>query len=206
MPKCPRHPVHISRSILFSGFLTTKFKELGESIELASKEFDKEATLAHVANTKTQLTDIREVLDLERVQTNVTPVFSVPWSRNGRFLGRQKELASLAHCLKPNNAKQQSCVLHGMAGIGKTQTALEFCYAQKSLFSHIIWVPSETQAVLASAYAKIIRRIQGSSASRNTLIDPSGNVDASRQWLCESERNSDSQVFPRDVFDCGYSH
>ncbi|KAH6635890.1 hypothetical protein F5144DRAFT_546060 [Chaetomium tenue] len=165
-----------------------KFKELIQKLELASQDFGEEAKLAHVASTKAQLTNIREVLDLDKAPQAGPPfVFSAPWARNGKFLGREQELANLSRCLKPDSFKQQSCVLHGMAGVGKTQTALEFCYAQKSTFSYIIWLPSETQAVLAEGYSKIIRLIKGPEAGKSISIDPSADVDASRQWLCQSK-------------------
>ncbi|KAL7791167.1 hypothetical protein V8C43DRAFT_284409 [Trichoderma afarasin] len=178
--------VHITRSFIFTRSLTAKFKDLIEKIEIASRDFGEEAKLAHVVNTKTQLTGIREVLDLAKPQKDAASIFSVTWARNGKFLGREQELARLAQCLSPESAKQRSCVLHGMAGIGKTQTALEFCYAQKSTFPYIIWLPSETQAVLAEAFSIIIRLIKGSLVEKNSSIDPSADVDASRQWLCQN--------------------
>lgn len=194
MSKLLQHPVHFSRSFFFSGFLTAKFKDLIERIEIASRDFVEEAKLAHVVDTKFQLTDIREVLDIDKPQRYVASVLSVPWARNGKFLGREQELERLAQCLRPGGTMQRSCVLHGMAGIGKTQTALEFCYAQKSMFPYIIWLPSETEAVLAEAFSKIRQLTKGSSIEKETSIDTSSDVDASRQWLCQSRRHLSSFV------------
>ncbi|KAF4119669.1 TPR protein [Geosmithia morbida] len=37
------------------------------------------------------------------------------------------------------------CVLHGLPGIGKTNTAIEFAYRYRKHFTHIFWVSSDTE-------------------------------------------------------------
>ncbi|KAK0636139.1 hypothetical protein B0T17DRAFT_503618 [Bombardia bombarda] len=193
--------VHISRSFFFSGSLTIQFKNVIEEITSASRDFGEEAQLAHVVNTKSQLIDIREALDYQPLRQYATSLFSVPWARNDRFLGREQDLQALAQHLEPNDgSRQRSCVLHGMAGVGKTQAALEFCYRQKSTFSYIIWLPSQREAVLADMFSKITRLVRGPVSpgeNATTVVDSSPDVDASHLWLCQNTlRSLQSHVDP----------
>ena len=45
------------------------------------------------------------------------------------------------------------CVLHGLGGIGKTQTALEFTYLFRGEYDAIFWVVSEQDSSLISSFA-----------------------------------------------------
>jgi hypothetical protein len=83
-------------------------------------------------------------------------------------------------------------VLHGMAGIGKTQTALQYSYLHEAEYDLICWLKSETIVELRSSYARIACRIGAlSSASSNSSTgsgDPRLGVEATRTWL-EQTRN-----------------
>jgi DNA-binding SARP family transcriptional activator len=57
----------------------------------------------------------------------------VPFRRNPHFVGREVRLRQLAELLlpwpdEPTPTSPQVAILHGLGGIGKTQTAVEFCY------------------------------------------------------------------------------
>lgn len=180
---------------VYRGQLKANLEGAIEAIEQARREFDAEAQLAHVVNTKSQLDntnsqldDIQRVLsDCQHSQGSATSVFSVAWPQNGKFLGRTQELDQLVGFLEPSDVKQRSCVLHGIAGVGKTQTAMEFCYRYREIFPYIIWVPSEDEAVLANAYARISSLFRLQPSSKTEEADPSSDIDGSHQWLCQSK-------------------
>jgi tetratricopeptide (TPR) repeat protein len=75
------------------------------------------------------------------------PVFSgerrvdlTPFHRNKDFLGREKELEGVAKGLAESYGRV--CIT-GMAGIGKTQLALEYNYRHQREYGQILWVDAE---------------------------------------------------------------
>ena len=61
----------------------------------------------------------------------------LPYQRNQDFVGRTDELLQLAHLLGEGgvNGRMPMVALTGMGGLGKTQTAVEFCYRYGRYFS-----------------------------------------------------------------------
>ncbi|KAK3687876.1 hypothetical protein B0T22DRAFT_498147 [Podospora appendiculata] len=111
--------------------------------------------------------------------------FSVPWPRNCKFVGRKDELDRLESLLSPSDSQQRSCVLHGMAGVGKTQTALEFTYQVKSIFRHTFWIAAEDETTLAESYGEIARGLglsSGSDVGNLTFL-----IEMARSWLCQND-------------------
>jgi hypothetical protein len=174
--------VHLLRSFIFSGSLTASFQDAVEQIKQATKEFKAESQLAHIALT-VKFEQALPYIDI--CPKTAKSVFSVPWAPNARFYGRKRDLDELYHYLSPHNSEQKSCVLHGMAGVGKTQTALEFCYQKRETFPYIFWIPSGDEAQLAQAYSKITHLVGTSSWSTST--DLSSDIEEACQWLCRSK-------------------
>lgn len=120
------------------------------------------------------ITDIRSSLpELDRRPSAEFPIFSVPYSRNPRFVGRDEELQILSQQLrgKPGN-RLTSCVVHGLGGIGKTQLAIEYAYRARHEYDAIFWMRAETEFELANDYAAIAKRL--------CLTDPHSESDQSR--------------------------
>lgn len=83
--------------------------------------------------------------------------FIVPYERNPAFLGRDKFLEGLRDALAADVPGKFShrIALYGMGGIGKTQCALEYVYANRNLYERVYWIPATDQAALLSGYQKI---------------------------------------------------
>ncbi|MCB8965771.1 MAG: tetratricopeptide repeat protein [Ardenticatenaceae bacterium] len=70
----------------------------------------------------------------------------LPFRRNPNFVGREALLRQLAARLlpwpdAPAATSPQVVVLHGMGGVGKTQTAIEFCYRYGRFFpGGVFWI------------------------------------------------------------------
>jgi hypothetical protein len=61
-----------------------------------------------------------------RADSQVAPIWNVPYHRNPHFLGRDEDLNELHISLgSPEPAKRVQSI-HGLGGIGKTQMAVEF--------------------------------------------------------------------------------
>src|SRR5436189_6294716 len=81
-----------------------------------------------------------------------TDNFLIPFEQNPWFTGRRKFLETLKEKLFDQAPKEHNhrVALYGMGGIGKTQTALEYVYANKDNYDGIYWITAVNQASLLS--------------------------------------------------------
>lgn len=75
------------------------------------------------------------------------PIYSVNIGENHDFIGGENELEFLYNTLVKlhADAKPVSCVIHGIGGMGKTQTALKFTYKYRSDFQAVFWVSADPE-------------------------------------------------------------
>lgn len=81
------------------------------------------------------------------------------------------------------------CVLHGMGGVGKTETALEFTYVHRKDYDAFFWLPADRGPALEAGFAQIAVNLglgvydeHGDYQKANAVIAP--------KWL---EQTSKSQ-------------
>ena len=94
------------------------------------------------------------------------PVTTVLKARNLMFTGRDDVLSDLHSKLMPSFAPSDvrdrvrcSCTIHGIGGMGKTETALEYTYRYRTCYSHIFWLAAETNAGLENIFLEIAPKI-----------------------------------------------
>jgi tetratricopeptide (TPR) repeat protein/transcriptional regulator with XRE-family HTH domain len=99
---------------------------------------------------------------LEASLLTVTYYWSLPSQRNPYFTGRQEVLRQLHILLaKEQNAiSTRACALSGLAGIGKTQTAIEYAYRYALDYAAIFWANAETEESLLESFATIARTLK----------------------------------------------
>ncbi len=104
--------------------------------------------------------DVSRLLDAGLL--TVTPRWSLPYQRNPFFTGRQAILQQLHILLaeKPNVASTRSCVLHGLGGIGKTQTAIEYAYRHAQDYAAVFWMNTETEEALIKSFITTARTLK----------------------------------------------
>src|SRR5438046_1143620 len=88
--------------------------------------------------------------------------FILPYQRNPRFTGRKNFLEKLkeelfAHDLKRYNHR---VALYGMGGVGKTQIALEYAYANQAYYNRILWISAVNEDSLLSGFQTIAKTAQ----------------------------------------------
>jgi len=83
---------------------------------------------------------------LEASLTAPAPLWAVPFPRNLFFTGREDILEFLHTHLSTHQAVAltQSYALHGLGGVGKTQTALEYAYRHALWYRALFWIEAET--------------------------------------------------------------
>jgi hypothetical protein len=141
------------------------------------------------------------------VSSSLKPVFPIETgrpTRNFKFCGRTEILKELSSVLKPPQpgdpgAKGKAvargvacCVIHGLGGMGKTQTALEYAYVHESDYDAIFWLRSETEAELSASYSAIAVKLRlrelftpagSGQGSASSGADENMSVEAARDWL-----------------------
>lgn len=110
----------------------------------------------------------------------------VTYHRNEDFVGREIELLQIASVLGevPQHGRPQAAAITGISGMGKTQTAVEFCYRYGRYFpGGVFWlnfsvaqnVPAEVAAVGSERGLGLLREDE-----KLTLADQIGRVQ--RAW------------------------
>ncbi len=92
----------------------------------------------------------------DQLQHSFRLPLTIDFKQNPNFMGRAKELSRLAEVLR-NDGK--IFVLHGIGGIGKTQTALEFAFHFQSNFSSIFWVNAVNRNSATASFIQIAQRL-----------------------------------------------
>lgn len=84
------------------------------------------------------------------------PGFVVPFRRNPRFIGRQKEIEALERLVLVERHTRKAA-LSGLGGVGKTQIALELAHRLKNKESEysIFWISSVSAETIEHAYSQI---------------------------------------------------
>jgi tetratricopeptide (TPR) repeat protein len=89
-------------------------------------------------------------------------VQNVPYRRNPFFTGREQLLQDVHEqlCGTKAVALTQTLAIHGLGGIGKTQTAVEYAYRYKHQYQAIFWVRAAAVDTLNSDYVNIADLVQ----------------------------------------------
>jgi len=88
--------------------------------------------------------------------------FIVPFDRNERFTGRKELLRTLKQILSEEVQSDWNhrVALYGMGGVGKTQVAIEYVYANRETYDRIYWITAETEASILSGFQEMAVRTQ----------------------------------------------
>ncbi len=86
-----------------------------------------------------------------------TERWSLPFSRNLFFTGRDALLLRIHEILKPqpNSITFSSLALNGIRGIGKTQVAVEYAYRYHFDYTSVFWINAETYDTIMASYQTI---------------------------------------------------
>jgi tetratricopeptide (TPR) repeat protein len=116
-----------------------------------------------------------------------TSDFLVPYQRNENFTGRQKLMDALRIKLCEVAPKQWNhrVALYGLAGIGKTQIALEYVYAQQANYKQLFWINGFDEATFFSGFQEIAKWTSCVSEYRN--LKPAQTAERVLHWLNQRE-------------------
>lgn len=154
------------------------------SITAHTHEFEAQARLEHHIAAKQHHAKVENALPFFSENSHgLTQCFSLPFKRNDKFFGREDMLAEIDQNLKIAG-RQNSCAICGVAGLGKTQLAIEYCYRHSPRvngYKYIFWIGAQYEETLIDGFADIARNLH---LVRNTSKDTL-HVDLTFRWLCE---------------------
>jgi tetratricopeptide (TPR) repeat protein len=136
---------------------------------------------------------------VSRVQS--APISNIP-DRNLFFTGRERVLMQLQEAL----AAQGRVALSGLAGIGKTQTAVEYAHRHLNEYDYAFWMTAHSREALISGYATTADLLGMSLAEAQ---DQASVVRAVKQWLSAHQRwllildNADNLAMVRELIPTG---
>ncbi|KAL9569049.1 hypothetical protein ACKAV7_006916 [Fusarium commune] len=125
------------------------------------------------------------------------PAFSVPFSKNDLFVGRDDILTELQGLLF--NRGYRKVALVGLGGIGKTQIALQFAYLMKEKKQDysVFWVPVLSRASFEQACVQIMDACGIATADDNNAVESVRQYLSSKRagkWLLVVDNADDAQT------------
>ncbi|KAF4417536.1 Kinesin light chain 1 [Colletotrichum fructicola] len=132
------------------------------------------------------------------IQT-ASPSFILPFKLPGvnsvnHFVARHEELGRLYEELKSTKERRR-VILHGLGGIGKTQTTIAFAKKHRDDYSAVFWLDARDTTALKLSYQSLAQRIATETSSvtyiKNALSnrDLDETVSAVKRWLDEPKNN-----------------
>jgi hypothetical protein len=115
--------------------------------------------------------------------------FTVPYARNPYFTGRTEVLAQIHESLGQTGAAalSQAKAIHGLGGVGKTQTAIEYAYRyfeDEPVYEWVLWV-NASNLTLAASFGSIASDLALPNHATNKLDE---NIAAVLRWLETNDR------------------
>nr|WP_157528020.1 FxSxx-COOH system tetratricopeptide repeat protein [Kibdelosporangium sp. MJ126-NF4]CEL17030.1 putative ATP /GTP-binding protein [Kibdelosporangium sp. MJ126-NF4]CTQ91740.1 putative ATP /GTP-binding protein [Kibdelosporangium sp. MJ126-NF4] len=110
--------------------------------------------------------------------------------RNPDFVGRTELLDKLQErLLEPDNRATAVLpeALHGMGGVGKSQTVVEYIYRHSTEYDIIWWIPSEQLSQINASFVELARKLGLPSSSADTarpeVIEALRKGSPYQRWL-----------------------
>jgi tetratricopeptide (TPR) repeat protein len=93
--------------------------------------------------------------------------------RNPDFVGREALLEQLRVRLLESGEQATAVLpeaLHGMGGVGKSQTVVEYIYRHASEYDIVWWIPSEHPTTIRSSFVDLAKRMGVKAGSAETAV------------------------------------
>ncbi|TWP54067.1 tetratricopeptide repeat protein [Lentzea tibetensis] len=135
---------------------------------------------------------------------------SVPL-RNPDFVGRAELLEKLRDRLSEQGTTAVLPeALHGMGGVGKSQTVVEYIHRHANEYDLVWWIPAEQSAQITASFVELAKRLGVATAgSADTavpaVLEALRMYDSGKQWLLVFD-NADSPQDVQQFFPAGSGH
>jgi hypothetical protein len=113
------------------------------------------------------------VEDSGRPRTRQPQIWGAVPLRNPDFVGREELLEDLrVRLLEPGDTATAVLpeALHGMGGVGKSQTVVEYIYRHASEYDIVWWIPSEHPTTIRSSFVDLAKRLGIKASTAETAV------------------------------------
>jgi tetratricopeptide (TPR) repeat protein len=116
---------------------------------------------------------------------NVPTYWQLSHLRNPFFTGREDELEQLHRSFAPRQSSVLIQTITGLAGVGKSQTAIEYAYRYQHEYQAVFWVQADTRENLQSDLLQVAETLQlpERAEQEQALV-----LAAVRRWLETHDR------------------
>ena len=190
-----------------------QFAMVKEQLNEAKSNFEAEVNLANCQiQAERHLELLQRIASESSEARTITTTVLTP--RNKSFTGRDTVLQSIHSALNPNATKlepeyeeeeeekdevvedddntrtMKTCVIRGVAGMGKTETALEYTYRYRKSYSHIFWIHAESDTALLESFFDIVRELGLSTEDQS----PTAMLRSGLNWLRSSSKTLENTL------------
>lgn len=112
---------------------------------------------------------------------------------NKTFVGREAELEDINNYftadLLENAPGTRCCMLHGLGGQGKTQTALAYYWKYREEYKAAFWIKSSTKTEIEQSFVQVARKLRQANVlepdSQNSSPEMAveWEIDQARDWF-----------------------
>jgi len=126
--------------------------------------------------------------------------WSVPLTRNQRFVGRRRQLSELETKLFSDGHHHSRVAITGLGGVGKTQIVLELAYRTRDdrPDCSVFWVPAASVENIQQAYSEIGRQLQIQVEKKEDvikLVQDALSQESSGPWLLILDSADDIEMW-----------
>ena len=148
----------------------------------------------------------KELLQIAHKETTTsrTACWSVPLTRNQRFVGRDLQLSELEAKLFCEGYCPRVAIT-GLGGVGKTQIVLELAYRTRDSHPNcsVFWVPATSLENIQQAYLEMARQLQIQVVEKKQdvikLVQDALSQESAGQWLLILDSADDIDLWLNDM-------
>ncbi len=176
----------ILRPVEWKQLIFGSLKSLPEG-EAVSMWLNKEEALSEIVRgVKATIDDLRSKVSLPAHSTEKpVSIWNVRYWQNSFFTGRDATLLEIHKAFKASGTPLRIQALSGLAGIGKTQAAVEYAYRYANTYQAVLWVHADSPEILQASFVNL-----AATLNLPELHDTDQHViiKAVKQWMQRNTR------------------
>ena len=169
--------------------LRDDFSVIVHSIKVLTSIIDHEVEFSYVEMNNQKYREIlRDLASLKKRITDMdcdaNGIQNVPEFLTPELWISYDSVATISRALKPGKKPcvLESCILHGLGGVGKTRLVYEFIMLNRKHYQDILWIASDSYIKMSQSFNQIMTLLWPSN-ERNERQHASSAISKVKDWL-----------------------